>query len=1324
MPAAIAYIGAELMMSGIAEFLGSVLLTYSFEIGTTLLLASAYSYQQRQKRKMRDAYNASQVDRFANVSTTTGPRELVLGSVRKGGTIIFRDSCGEFKDRFVMVIAIAAHEIEGVTEYYLNDQKVTLDANGYVTDAPYDQTKTETVSLTGDVIPADAIPGTVVTTTGYVMTSDFDSGTAVTYTTYQRYASADSRARIRLYKGTQTQTADTRLMELFPNVWTANHKLTGIAYLIVEYIYDETAFPSGMPNITAVVKGAKVFDPRSGLTVWSDNPALHALHVAQHPYFGKRTSLTTRELARVSAAANACDETYTPVGGTARPLYRSGIVLPFGAQATDVLDDLCMAMCGTWAYAGGEFFIKAGKYTAPVLPLGEADLLTSQTDSQGSKQGKQITINSQRSKADRVNTINVKIWDVDAAYKETVLSPIVNSEMKLVDGREISSELSLPAVSSGSQAKVIANYMLKESIDSLSITATFKLSAYRVELFDNVALTVPRYGWSDKVFMVIGRKFDATGAIELSMREVSAELYNPLIAADSTGFADNTNLIQPWEISPPETLTVTSGNSELALQSDGSVLSRVKVAWTALTDSRITQGGTVEVQWQEVGTTSWNSVPVSGQETYAYLLGVNDGRNIIIRARTRYTLAVSDWCLQVVHTVVGKTAPPSEVIGFSAAIENKSLTLRWSENSDLDIAGYEVRSSDAGWGTAALPLYRGPSNAAIVKPTGLTSTFYVKAFDRSGNYSIAAATTSYTRTGVPTPAPLLTHMDSGVLQLAWATVEPVFGLAAYEVREEDSNWGLAGEIYRGLKTSTPVEPSLGRIWYVRTIDATGEYSTSASFSYVYVPVSEVSGITHIFADTSLTAATVTVAWQNSAPLYGLDYYEITYNGTTLTTKANSITVEANWINNRNFTVKSVDIYGQKSSGVVYPITKLLPNPAYDFRAQVIDNNVLLYWKLPARTSLPIAHVLLKKGATWETATTIGIKSGDFTSISELAGGTYVYWVAVVDTDGYESEPTNLTTVVSQPPDFIFYGIKYSEFAGTKVNAKLDYAQGTPNNSLTLPVDLAESFGSHFSSRGWASPSAQVAAGFPIFIQPGTATGYYEEVFDFLTVVGSSNVTCSFTGLNLSGTPQVNVTISISLNGSTWTDYPGLSQVFATNFQYVKFKVSVTQNISGDLYSISNLSVKLDSKLKSDSGVLNALSTDTNGTIVNFGTEFVDVISISPSVNSTQNRSAVYDFSDSLLSGTYSVSSGIATISVTGHNLAVGQKVRISPSTGGLPLGVYTVQSVVNANSYTVAVAIANTSGNATTYPNSFRVYVYDTSGVRQSNTVSWTVRGS
>lgn len=1261
MPPVVAAVGWALAgaaaTSATAIAVGYFLIGAATVIGYGILLVAYTARQQRAKKQARDKYNASQVDRLQSLSSTTGPRELVLGRVRKGGAVVFRDSCGSHQEKFVLVLALASHKISGVEKYYFNEKEVEVDNFGKVLTEPYGKAVVGTerfsyepkytinpfqepvlVPCTEANYPKPATPnlvdgslvGPYYSSRSIGVGDNYGTYVVAEYTWQTRVAS--SSASIRIVDGSQT-AADARLQTLFPGVWTENHKLLGVAYAIIELDYNESAYPSGIPNFTAVIRGAEVYDPRTGTTGFSTNPALHARHIVTHPRFGKRTSLTAREDARIIAAANACDTEYTPITnlpGFKTQLYQSNCVFPYGGQASDALDDICEGMCGMWAYAGGEFFIKAGVYTAPVKTLQAYDFLTTQKDSNGGSTTNSISINTHRARADKINSVTAKIYDLGADYKETTITPVKNTEAIEKDGMELPLEISLPTVSTSSQAKVVCNYLLKDSFDPLALSATFKLSAYPLELFDNVAITASRYGWNSKVFAVLGRTFTQTGGIELTLKETSAELYNPEIYANSQGFASNTGLREPWDIDHPGVLTMSSGTSELLVQGDGAITTRVRVQWTEILDERIRQGGHVEVRWRDLARDTWSTVTVPGVESSAYLLGAVDGSTIVVMARTRTQLAVSDWNIQKTHSVLGKSEPPKDVTGLSVTQQGQELVMSYNKGTDLDLAGYEVRTSNTGWGEAG-EVYRGSATTFKVKPEAPTTVWYVKSFDRTGNYAVNATQVSYT-----VPA-----------------------------------------------------------------------------------VSEVSNIDHVFADTSLTAATITLSWKDAQTTFGYDYYELAYNGTSITVKANTITVPANWIGNRNFVIKTVDKFGFKSSGVTYPVTKLAPAKAVNFRAQVVDNNVLLYWKLPEKTSLPIAHARIRKGEAWATAEEIGTKDGEFTTIFELAGGEFRYWLAIVDTDGYESEPVNLTAAVTQPPDFLFLGEQFSTFDGTKVNAREDAG------SLILPVNLTETFAQHFTSAGWAGPSAQIAAGYPVYAQPGVSSGSYEEIFDFGTVVASSSVSVVAAGQDVAGSTTRLVTVSLSDDLVDWTVYVGYTQLFATNFRYVKVKLEVSQTVTGGIYKVEQLSVRLDTKTLTDGGTVTALASDASGTVVNLNTEFLDVGPITLAVNSAASRQANYVFRDYTVSGTYSVVANVATLSFTqDHGLVSGQNVRISPTSGTLARGVYQVLSVLSAQSYTVAVDNANTSGGCSAYANSFTVYVYDNSGDRQSNVVSWNLRGS
>jgi hypothetical protein len=366
--------------------------------------------------------------------------------------------------------------------------------------------------------------------------------------------------------------------------------------------------------------------------------------------------------------------------------------------------------------------------------------------------------------------------------------------------------------------------------------------------------------------------------------------------------------------------------------------------------------------------------------------------------------------------------------------------------------------------------------------------------------------------------------------------------------------------------------------------------------------------------------------------------------------------------------------------------------------------------------LPVHTTRIKKGSTWLTAQNIGEKSGEFTTIDELQSGNFTYWIATVDTDNNESTPISLTIQVSEPPDFEFFGDFSSDFTGTLVNAK---KEGT---SVVMPLNLTETWAQHFTTRTWNSPQDQINAGFPIYAQPTGTSGYYEEVFDYGTILASSKVTLNYTGTNFGGTPILNTSLAVSADGVNYVTYAGAISVFVTNFRYVKVRITASNTDNKALYRLTSLEVTLNAKKKSDSLTIQALSTDTLGTIVNFVKEFIDVSSITTTAQGSTPLIVVRDFQDSTLSCTYSVTSNVATISYPSHGFIAGQDMRIGFGSGLGVTGIYRIVSS-STNSFTINMTVPNTSGSCLVYPQSARIYVYNTSGVRQSAMVSVAIEG-
>lgn len=561
---------------------------------------------------------------------------------------------------------------------------------------------------------------------------------------------------------------------------------------------------------------------------------------------------------------------------------------------------------------------------------------------------------------------------------------------------------------------------------------------------------------------------------------------------------------------------------------------------------------------------------------------------------------------------------------------------------------------------------------------------------------------------------------TGQLKLSWQpNQEP--DIKGYEVRS-NTNFGTnAGLVFSGEVTecfaAASAAPGQAITYYICAYDYFGNYSrTVTEVAWTYPAIQNVGGVTATFEDTALTAATVTLDWLQPGTTFAVDYYEVQYDAVVKQVKASVITLPANWLGNRSFSIKVVDINGNISTGAVTNVTKLPPDSPSNYRSQVIDNTVMLFWKLPDKTTLPIDHTLLKKGATWNTAAVIGQKSGEFTTVDELESGNFTYWIAVVDTDGNASNPISLTTQVAEPPDFEFFGEFSANFnTGTKFNAVLE------NGTVVMPVKTTETWEQHFTTNSWTTPQNQISAGYPIYVQPANTTGYYEEVFDYGTILASSKITLNYTGTSF-GNVDLVASIAISSDGVNYTTYAGVVNIFATNFRYVKVRITANSNPNTELYRLESIEVRLDAKKKNDSLTVTALASDSLGTIVNFTKEFIDVQSLIATPRGTTALTAVVDFQDAVLSATYSISSNSCTVNYNGHGFVAGQKIRLAFSSGTGVNGIYSIVSATT-NSFTVAMTAANSSGACLVYPESCRVYVYNTSGTRVTADVSVAITG-
>jgi hypothetical protein len=518
----------------------------------------------------------------------------IYGATRVGGITFYQETTNNNKFLHKLV-AVAGHEVNAIGDIYLNDELVTLDGSGNVTSPSnyitYSKDRTNAGSFVvgktykiantggggGEPSPTNFVAigaannnvDTVFTATG----AGSGKGTANLRT-----------ARVRLIKhlGTADQAADADLVSE-SLLWTSNHRARGIAYIYARFEYSADAFPNGVPVITTVVQGKKVYDPRTETTAYSSNAAL-----CLRDYLISSGVAFTSEIddTLFSTAANICDETVTiddasveKVGAIPTTnLYVGRVVklttddqyykyttswdvvatptqLRYATNGTftseavpkDALSNLLTSMGGMIWYSQGKWGCKAAAYTSTVLSLDEDDLRSG------------LQIQTRNSRRDGFNKITGIFRGPESNYFETNYPTLAPAAFLSVDnGQESELELALPYVDTSAMAQRIAKIALYRNREQLKISGSFGMRAYQLSIGDLVQITNTRLGFADKVFEVVEWRFGLNSEMALEVFMTLQELSSGVFQwnADESLFeSNNTNLLSPYAVPNVSILT-------------------------------------------------------------------------------------------------------------------------------------------------------------------------------------------------------------------------------------------------------------------------------------------------------------------------------------------------------------------------------------------------------------------------------------------------------------------------------------------------------------------------------------------------------------------------------------------------------------------------------------------------------------------------------------------------------------------------------------------------------------------------------------------------
>ena len=638
---------------------------------------------------------------LVNSRDATASADFVYGQVRKGGTVTFYESTGEKNKYLHQIIVLAAHEVEEIGDIYINDQVVTLDANGFVT------------------------------TSDWVIDGGDDP----------------SGIRIQKFDGSQTSAPADLLAEselTGSDALTSSFVGNGIAYLYVRYEYDGNVFASGVPLVTALVKGKKVYDPRTSTTAYSNNAALCIRDFITSTYGLNDNAIDDVSF---SAAANESDENVTLSGSGTEKRYTINGIIKASSPIGDVLGKMSTACAGTLFWGSGYWKLKVGAYSSPVKTLTLDDLRS------------EINLSTRSTMRDSFNGVTGTFNDASADFITADYPAIKSDPFKAEDGGdELLLDLPLPFTTSAATAQRIAKMTLYRGREQMTISADFGLEAFNVEVGDIIAFTNPRYGFDEKEFEVIGWKFSSNQdagdlRVSLTLQETSEAAFD-WNAEESDIINNNTNLPDPYAGLAVQNLTAIAGGRT---QGDGTFINSAILSWDAADSSFVEY---YDIEWKAASDTVYAST-TTVQNTIE-ISPLIDNVQYNFRVRAVSAGGVKGAFATVNLTGGGDTTAPGLPTSITAQGGFRYITINWTNPADADLKHVEVWENDTN--TTSGASLAGISGGSEFIRSNLnvdqTKYYFLKSVDFSANKSAFTSGVSATTTFLDDP-----DFENGVYSL-------------------------------------------------------------------------------------------------------------------------------------------------------------------------------------------------------------------------------------------------------------------------------------------------------------------------------------------------------------------------------------------------------------------------------------------------------------------------------------------------------------------------------------------------------------------------------
>lgn len=592
---------------------GLTLAGIAVNIGGALLLSSLA------RPDIPDAATPDNIQ--TNSKNSAGPRTRHYGLVKVGGNVVFHRAR---EGKSYRVIVHGHGEISNILNRYLNNETVAIDGSGFVTDDQYQH---------------------------------------------------GGRSRVQLFErmGLVPETHYAQITAVWDE-WTSAHRLDGLwsSLIVNESVPPEeyrAMYPKNEPDLAVLAETTKCLDPRTGLTVFTDNMALAIRdYVASADGFNRPNAFDSQDIAD---QADICDRDVALAAGGTEKLYRISGSYLLNEKPQNVLGRMLQACAGRIRLKpSGKVGLKVGAWADPEFTLTYGDILEVQE------------VNSGPDLLDRYNELPARFNSHDLGHIEVDAEPWQDATRVAEDGEVLTGpDKSLLMCPSHRQARQVMKIHMERDNPKQEVTLLCKPKALPAIYEDTIALDVPQLalvGNYEVARHALSFEKGLLKAVGLTLRKVDSAAFT-LALAEQGSVQQLPEPDTPAGVPLPQNVTAAAAGIQTATNT---FVAGIAVGWQAPPSDALSP----LLKVTKTGEENWQDASVGTAATSVTIPGLIDGQG--------YDVSLA-------------FVTPGGVVGDAVTITNVVA----AAVTDSPAAPTSLVVSDAGGSTALVEMTASTSNS-------------------------------------------------------------------------------------------------------------------------------------------------------------------------------------------------------------------------------------------------------------------------------------------------------------------------------------------------------------------------------------------------------------------------------------------------------------------------------------------------------------------------------------------------------------------------------------------------------------------------------------